>query len=81
MRQARSPGPVSLAGAKGEPLNWQVPETLVVGLMDGSGFLGWPASCGLAHVGLSDLSVSVHLCGKGERVLLLLCLGAPQQLK
>ena len=74
----------------GEPLNWQVPETPVVGLMDGSGFPGWPAQLWLGRCGIKRL-VRLHAAfwphGEGKRVLLCtgglvqLCLGACQRLK
>lgn len=67
-----------------------VPETPVVGLMDGSGFMRWPAQLWLGRCGIRRLvclCASFWLCGKGERVWLCagalaqLCLSAPQQLK
>lgn len=37
------------------PLNWQVPETPVVGLMDRFGFLEWPAQLWLGRCGIKHL--------------------------
>lgn len=43
------------------PLNWQVPETPVVGLMDRFGFLEWPAQPWLGRCGIKHL-IPVQLC-------------------